>query len=99
MLISEIDPTKLPAKPPTLENAAWGLTTAMLWFAVIFALIAIAIQVAKKFRTRNAGVNFDASEAMTNFRDLHSQGGLSDEEYKTIKKKLASTVKSELGEK
>jgi len=82
-----------------MEEAAWGLTTALLWFAVIFTLIALAIRGVKWFRGRGGSDNFDASEAMTNFRDLHSQGGLSDEEYKTIKKKLASTVKSELGEK
>ncbi len=37
-----------------------------------------------------------ASELMSNFRELHSQGGLSDEEYRTIKAMLAQQVENEL---
>ena len=33
---------------------------------------------------------------MSKFRDLHAEGGLSDEEFRTIKTKLAGELKSEL---
>jgi hypothetical protein len=35
---------------------------------------------------------------MTTFRDLHDQGGLSDEEYRTIKSKLTEQMQAELRE-
>jgi hypothetical protein len=33
---------------------------------------------------------------MSKFRELHAEGGLSDEEFRTIKTKLASELKAEL---
>jgi hypothetical protein len=33
---------------------------------------------------------------MSNFRDLYERGGLSDEEFRTIKAKLADELKAEL---
>ena len=32
----------------------------------------------------------ESSNMMTKFRDLHDEGGLSDEEFRTIKSKLAT---------
>ena len=45
-----------------------------------------------KYRESDPGV----SDLMTNFRDLHLQGGLSDEEYRNIKSKLASRMQQQL---
>lgn len=81
----------------SLNEVAGGLVRSLLWFAVIFALVALVVQIAKKFRGASQEAEaFDSSEAMTNFRDLHARGGLSDEEYQHIKKKLASEVRSSL---
>jgi hypothetical protein len=33
---------------------------------------------------------------LTKFRDLHARGGLSDDEYRTIKTKLATQLQTEL---
>jgi hypothetical protein len=38
----------------------------------------------------------DTSELLTKFRELHHRGGLSDDEYRTIKTKLARRIDSEL---
>lgn len=38
----------------------------------------------------------DASDLMTNFRELHSRGELSDEEYRTIKATLAERLRRQL---
>jgi hypothetical protein len=35
---------------------------------------------------------------MSNFRDLYDRGGLSDEEFRTIKAKLASDLKAKLND-
>lgn len=40
-----------------------------------------------------------ASELLTNFRELHSKGELSDEEYRTIKSMLADRLQEELTNK
>ncbi len=40
-----------------------------------------------------------ANELLTNFRELHSKGVLSDEEYRTIKSMLAERLQEELTNK
>ena len=81
-----------------MENALWGLAKAALWFAVIFALIALGLEVVRRLRGRNASDTRAASDDLSNFRDLHARGGISDEEFRTIKTKLASELKGELGD-
>jgi hypothetical protein len=46
------------------------------------------------FRTSDQG----SSQLLDNFRDLHSRGQLSDEEYRNIKSKLAAQLRNELRE-
>ena len=66
------------------------LFQAALWFAAIFLLLALAITVLRKWRGGSAEDQPDASEMLTKFRELHVRGGLSDDEYRTIKTKLAT---------
>ncbi|MDC0936918.1 SHOCT domain-containing protein [Pirellulales bacterium] len=80
------------------EKSMWGLAKAALWFAVIFALIALALEVVRRLRGRNARDMHGASDALSNFRELHARGGISDEEFRTIKTKLASKLKRESGD-
>ena len=72
------------------------LSQATLWFAVIFALSALAVLGLRRWR----GGAFDAqpktSELLTKFRELHGRGSLSDDEYRTIKTKLARAIDAEL---
>ena len=75
-----------------------GLIRATLLFAAIFALAAVALTVARKLRDRAAKDKLDRHEMMSKFRELHEQGGLSDEEFRTIKAKLASELKAELND-
>lgn len=74
------------------------LFSAALWFAVIIALIALAVLVARRFRGSAAQDGPSANELLTKFRDLHLRGGLSDDEYRTIKTKLATQLNAELGD-
>jgi preprotein translocase subunit SecG len=78
------------------ESAYESLTRAALLLAAIFALTAIVIAVARRYRGRAAEDNLDRHQMMSNFRDLYDRGGLSDEEFRTIKAKLASELKAEL---
>jgi uncharacterized membrane protein len=74
------------------------LAQAALWFAVIFALSALAVVALRKWR----GSAYDAqprpSELLTKFRELHGRGTLSDDEYRTIKTTLARQLDAELKE-
>ena len=72
------------------------LSQAALWFAAIFALLALAIVFLRKWRGDAADDQPDASELLTKFRELHLRGGLSDDEYRTIKTKLATRIDNEL---
>jgi uncharacterized membrane protein len=73
-----------------------SLSEAALLFAVIIVMTAIGIAVARKYRDRAAKDIAESSAMMSNFRELHAQGGLSDEEFRTIKTKLAAELKTEL---
>jgi uncharacterized membrane protein len=72
------------------------LLLAALWFAVIFALLALTVVVLRRFRGGAADDQPTAHELLAKFRDLHDRGGLSDDEYRTIKTKLATQVECEL---
>ncbi len=72
------------------------LSWAALWFALIFALLALAVVVVRRFRGDTADDQPSANELLAKFRDLHARGGLSDDEYRTIKTKLATQVEAEI---
>ena len=72
------------------------LFLATLWFALIFALLAVALAVVRRFRGGAAEDQPRANDMLAKFRDLHARGGLSDDEYRTIKTKLATQVEAEL---
>ncbi len=72
------------------------LTRATLLYAAIFVMIAIGLAIVRRFRGSAADDRPLQSEMMSKFRELHEEGGLSDEEFRTIKTKLASELKSEL---
>ena len=72
------------------------LAQAALWFAVIFALSALAVLALRRWRGGSFEVRPKASELLTKFRELHGRGTLSDDEYRTIKTKLAREIEAEL---
>jgi hypothetical protein len=74
------------------------LSQAALWFAVIFALSALALVALRKWRDGAYDTQQDASELLTKFRELHGRGGLSDDEYRTIKTKLATQLDAKLND-
>ena len=74
------------------------LAQAALGFAVIFALIALAVLALRKWRGSAYEAQPTPSELLTKFRELHGRGTLSDDEYRTIKTKLARQLEAELRE-
>lgn len=85
---------------------AFGLARAAFWFALILLLVAGGVvlvrryqmhgHVLKSLHDKSVHDTDDPSELLTKFRELHSRGTLSDEEYRTIKTKLASEMQSRL---
>ena len=67
-----------------------------MWFAVIFALSALAILALRKWRGSANDTQLKPSELLTKFRELHGRGSLSDDEYRTIKTTLARQLDAEL---
>lgn len=75
------------------------LTIGLLWIAVILGMTAAVFVAIKKLgRLRAAQRGASASQMLAQFRDLHGRGGLSDEEFSTIRGKLGPQVQAEAGE-
>jgi hypothetical protein len=70
----------------------------VLWTLAGAAFCAIGVYLVKKFRDRAVQDQPQASELLTNFREMHSQGGLSDEEFRTIKAQLADRLQREIND-
>ncbi|HWB01288.1 MAG TPA: SHOCT domain-containing protein [Pirellulales bacterium] len=62
----------------------------------VSVLCAIGYYVIGKLRARLRESGPTPSDFMTNFRELHAQGELSDEEFRTIKAKLAAGIQDQL---
>ena len=84
------------------EPVAQGI----FWLAVLAVLIAVAEYIRGKLRpdrTRQDPTGPSqqeqlVGELLAKSRELHSQGGLSDAEFRTIKTKLAAQIQGELKE-
>lgn len=74
-------------------NNPTGQLVVML--AICAALGAVGVYVVAHFRNAAREQGPSSSDLMTNFRELYSRGELSDEEYRTIKTKLASRLQKE----
>jgi uncharacterized membrane protein len=66
--------------------------------AAVAALIVLGIYVVDKVRRRYGHEAAGTSDLLTNFRQLHDQGELSDEEYRTIKTMLQDRLQKELND-
>ena len=64
--------------------------------ALLAILVAIACYVIGKIRAESVQQEPGASELLSKFRDLHSQGDLSEAEFRTIKTTLAARLQEEL---
>lgn len=83
-----------------------SIVQALLWLAVLAPLVIMAWYVERKLRPGKAQQDPTgpsqqeqlANELLAKSRELHAQGGLSDEEFRTIKTKLAAQFQGELKE-
>lgn len=75
-----------------------GLEELILWLAVLLILVAVAWYVIAKIRPKPAQKERTAGQWLIKCREMHSQGVLSDEEFRTIKTNLASQLQDELSD-
>ena len=81
-----------------MEQLVEPLTQAALLFAAMFVMTAIGFTIVRRYRDRKANDMSGTSDTLSKFRELHAEGGLSDEEFRTIKTKLANELKTELND-
>ena len=67
--------------------------------AVLAILVAIGVYWAAKIRSEAVKKEPPTSELLTKFREMHSQGVVSDEEFRTIKTTLTERLQTELKDK
>jgi hypothetical protein len=67
--------------------------------AILALLVALAAYAVSKVRREAVQKEPPASELLTKFREMHSRGVLSDEEFRTIKTTLTERLQSELKER
>lgn len=70
---------------------------ATVLLAIVLGLGAGLFWLMTRLRGGEAEGARDAHESLAKFRELHARGGLSDEEYRTIKTQLAAKLDEELG--
>lgn len=72
------------------------LAIGVLWLALILGLTAGAFVLARKLRERRGGTKpVTANELLAEFRALHDDGELSDEEFSHIRTKLVPLLQAE----
>ena len=72
------------------------LARVLIFLAAVIGVLAIGIALARRYRDDADEDGLKATDMLTKFQDLHFQGELSDEEFRTIKTKLADNVQDEL---
>jgi len=87
--------------PPLMMAVSdWAVIRQLvLGVAALAILVAIGIYWAGKIRTEAVQKEPSASELLTKFREMHSRGVLSDEEFRTIKTTLTERLQTELRDK
>jgi hypothetical protein len=64
--------------------------------AILSMIVAVAIYVILKIRPKPIQSEPPASELLSKFREIHSRGGLTDAEFRTIKTTLAEQLNQQL---
>ena len=67
-----------------------------IWIAVLAVSVTVAYYVVEKIRPKPVQKERNVDQWLSKFSELHSQGELSDEEFRTIKTTLAAQPRDEL---
>ena len=78
------------------EFLATDIARAIMLLAAIAALIWFGTYIVSKWRGTVGEDTMGPSELLTNFREIHSRGELTDEEFRTIKATLSYELQQRL---
>ena len=70
------------------------LTWPVLWVGVLVILSSVGFYALRKLRERIDNDQEATSDLLSNFRELHHQGDLSDAEFRTIKTALGAKLQA-----
>ena len=73
-----------------------SLARVLMWLAVIVFLVAGLVYLMRWLRGADEDESSQSGDLLTSFRDIHSRGQLSDDEYRTIRSRLAARMQGEL---
>ena len=69
---------------------------AVLYVSALLVLMTIGYYIVLRFRDRTDEDHLEVNEQLTNFREIHHKGDISDTEYRTIKTTLGEQLQEEL---
>ena len=70
---------------------------AVIWIAALIALCSVGVYLIKVVRERgDSGDQLSASDMLTGFREMHSEGDISQTEFKRIKSVLGGRLHDEV---
>jgi uncharacterized membrane protein len=69
---------------------------AVMMLAALAILSTIGYYIVRRFRDQSGDDQMTANDLLTNFRELHDQGDISEKEYRTIKTVLGERLQDEL---
>jgi hypothetical protein len=75
-------------------HSAWAAV--LLWCTVLAMLVSVGVYIVGRFRGGSGEAQRPSHQLLSNFREMHSQGGLSDQEFRTIKTLLRDQIQDEL---
>lgn len=70
----------------------------VIWLTGLAVLTVTAGFVVQKFRDRNDDDRLDTNQLLTNFRDLHDEGDISEKEFRNIRTVLGEKLHQELND-
>ena len=90
-------------RPPLMSRLAElhleALVRWVFWMAVLVVLVAVGAYLVGRLRRKALQQEPTVGELLIKFRELHSQGVLSDAEFRTIKTTLTERLQTELKDK
>jgi hypothetical protein len=78
-----------------MQSVSPYLLSAMPWLGVLTLVIAVAVIALRRLRERIGDDRAPPGEMLSNFREMHQQGDLSDAEFRTIKTVLGAKLQQQ----
>lgn len=69
---------------------------AVFWLAVLMVMLVVSYYLVRRFRDRIDEDRQTTSDLLTNFREMHQEGDISETEFRTIKTVLGEKLHEEL---